>query len=137
MNRHRASLAANSRWLCVLGVVIAALPLGLRTANAYPVVQTTTIVQDDFSITNSTANAANPVDATTNVSGRSPDLADLPGATYTTWSLASGGGDATQAIDTSAGNPFPSATTGFNSATYLNIGSNASAGYTSADNDHA
>ena len=88
------------------------------------------IVSDDFSITNAAANANNPVDATTATAGRSPSLANLPGRTYTTFTNGTAAGTAQPSIIMGSGNPAPSANTGFNGATYLNIGSNSSMNYT-------
>ena len=82
------------------------------------------IVQDDFSTTNSAANASNPIDATSASSGRSPDLANLAGSTYATYTINAATILAQPSIDTTVGNPAPSAATGFNGATYLNIASN-------------
>jgi MYXO-CTERM domain-containing protein len=71
---------------------------------------TVVVVQDAFSGTNAAT-----------LTGRTPDTVDLPGTTYQ--SFANNSCCAQAAIDTGTGTPSPSADTGFNNATYLNIGS--------------
>lgn len=75
---------------------------------------TDTIVADAFTGTNGSA-----------LTGRTPDTANLPGGTYTSNNYF---GQAAPAIDTSGGNPLPSASSSANNMTLITI--NSSGGYT-------
>lgn len=83
---------------------------GIRSANAAP-----TIISDSFTGTDGST-----------LNGRTPDGADLPGRTYSAASENSSGSFAQPVIDTGSGNPSPSARTGFNGATFIDISSTGS-----------
>jgi len=72
------------------------------------------IISDGFSGMNGAA-----------LDGRMPDTVDLPGTSYSTASNNTGVG-AQPTIDTTAGNPAPSANTGFNASTFIDISSTGS-----------
>ncbi|MGC9260659.1 MAG: hypothetical protein ACP5I8_11380 [Phycisphaerae bacterium] len=89
-------------------LVIAAASLGL-VAYGTAGRASTVIVSDGFSGTNGA-----------NINGRTPDGADLPGSA---WTVAQNASAYPMTIDTSVGNPAPSANTNFNDAAGISIAS--------------
>ena len=95
-------------------VLVAAATAAMSVFMIAPVIKASFIVSDDFN------NNGSPAANGTSLAGLQPDLANLPGTSYSVYTFGSG---YVPTIDTSTGDPAPSVNTGFNCAAMLNIAS--------------